>query len=223
MQADIGETMQRATLEKTYQQIISDLQNALQLLPNTEQYKSRPSRPAAYALLARTFQTMQQYDKALLYADSCLQLENTLIDFNTLDSTQSFPIARFNDEVLFNCVNVGSSIVLAGRARVDSILYNSYQDGDLRKSNFFKPGGSRGGRAFKGSYDGSPYQFGGIATDEVYLIRAEAYARTGNTTQALQDLNTLMLSRWRTGCYNPYTATSADQALQFVLSDEEKN
>ena len=64
--------------------------------------------------------------------------------------------------------------------------------------------------------------FTGIATDEVYLTRAESYARAGNKTAALADLNTLLQARMKTGTFIPVAANSAAEALTIILQERRK-
>ncbi|HEX2629037.1 MAG TPA: RagB/SusD family nutrient uptake outer membrane protein, partial [Chitinophagaceae bacterium] len=74
---------------------------------------------------------------------------------------------------------------------------------------------------FKGSYnEGSVNLFCGIATDELYLIRAECYARESNTNAAMQDLNALLAKRIKP--FVPLVAGSADEALTFILAERRK-
>ena len=65
--------------------------------------------------------------------------------------------------------------------------------------------------------------FGGIATDEVYLIRAECAARTNKISEAVDDINTLLSHRYATGTYVPYPANlTADAALSLILQERKK-
>ncbi|MEJ7692171.1 hypothetical protein [Daejeonella sp.] len=59
--------------------------------------------------------------------------------------------------------------------------------------------------------------FGGLAVDELYLIKAECYARKGSTSAALQALNTLLEKRWKKGTFQSLTAQTADEALALIL------
>jgi len=67
--------------------------------------------------------------------------------------------------------------------------------------------------------------FEGLANGEMYLVKAEAEARAGNTAKAMDDLNTLMQNRMvnTTGQpFVPLTASSAPDALQKVLTERRK-
>jgi starch-binding outer membrane protein, SusD/RagB family len=222
LDADISEPINRASLQHTYEQIIKDLKQATSLLPGTQKYTTRPTKPAAFALLARTYLSMQDYDNALLYSDSCIQLKNTLLDYNSITSTATYRFNKeSNTEILLDGVIVQNPIILPGLARVDSTLLKSYASDDLRSILFFlnRP---PSGKSFRGSYDGSGFLFGGIALDEVYLIRSECYARKGKTPEALNDLNTLLEKRWVSTTFIPYTATDANDALSKILTERRK-
>ncbi|WEK18402.1 MAG: RagB/SusD family nutrient uptake outer membrane protein [Candidatus Pedobacter colombiensis] len=213
---NLNDKLIRSTVAKTYRQIIEDLKAARNLLPVTPLYKSRPSLPAAYAMLARIYTTMEDYPNAKKYADSCLQIYNTLLDYNTLNTSASRPIPLFNNEVILNWDNGVNLIILSGL--VDPTLYSSYDDNDLRKSAFF----NSTTKIFKGSYNGSAIHFNGLAVDEVYLIRAECQARTGKTIAALEDLNTLLLKRFATGTFVPIAAVDEIDALRKILIERRK-
>jgi len=206
----------RATVGAGYRQVISDLQSAIPYLPLVPQHRMRPSRPAAYALLAQTYLSMGVFDRARLYADSCLQLQNALIDYNTLNAAAQFPISDQNQEVIWYMYGPN---ILSDFAKIDSVLYRSYATNDLRRTIFFT--GSTTTR-FKGNYTGSGFTFAGIATDEIYFIRAECAARAGDVPAALQDLNAVLQKRWKSGTFVPFTAATATDALELVLAERRK-
>lgn len=218
--ADINEPIVRASVEATYQQIIDDLNVAKTLLPLTTSFKTRPSKPAAFGLLARTYLAMEHYDKAEAAADSCLSYYNVLIDYNSLNTTANNPISRFNSEVLFQSTIGNNSIFLTSNLLVDTVLYSSYQLNDIRKQAFFRPSGSY--YSFKGSYDGGNLFFNGIAVNEIYLIKAEAAIRQGKIALGMQQLNLLLQKRWKTGTYVPFTAATQNDALSIVLTERRK-
>ena len=222
--AAVDKPVSRATVAATYEQIINDLTEAARLLPETVPFASRPNKAAAFGLLARVYLTMRDYDNAGRFADSCLKRVNTLIDFNLLSTTVNAPIARFNVETVFYNAFVGSSLTLNPRGKVDSVLYASYNDNDLRKRIFFSTNAGNS-FSFKGSYDGTTSRdapFNGIAVDEMFLIRAEAHARAGRADAAMNDLNTLMIKRWVSSRFSQFTAAGPEEALEKVLVERRK-
>jgi tetratricopeptide (TPR) repeat protein len=221
LSSDFNQQSVRSNLQETYNQIIADLRSAAALLPITPLHVMRSSKPAAFALLARTYLYIQQYEKAGLYADSCLQLAHTLLDYNTLNAGANYPIAQFNPEVIHeNKIPVPAPLSNT-RARIDTLLYNSYAANDLRKIILFKAS-ANGTHVFKGSYEGGGNLFGGVAVDEVYLMRAECFARVGKTNEAMSDLNTLLTNRFRSGTFVPVMATNAKDALSLILTERRK-
>ncbi|HVV03685.1 MAG TPA: RagB/SusD family nutrient uptake outer membrane protein, partial [Puia sp.] len=221
--ADVNKPSTRASVQATYEQILTDLQEAVGLLPDPVPTNNlnRPSKPAALALLARVCLSMRAYNLAGSYANNCLQMYNTLIGYDTVHFTKTFPIYNSNPETLYQSVMYRSSgLFVGGGLRsnliVDSNLYASYAPGDLRKNVFYRT--SNGLAYLKGSYNGSSYCFSGLATDEVYLIRAECAARGGDKAAALNDLNNLLQHRWADSvAFNPVTALNADDALDSIL------
>jgi starch-binding outer membrane protein, SusD/RagB family len=228
LSADINERVKRATIAETYERIVTDLKKAIPLLPITPLYKTRPSRPAAYALLARVYLTMQEYDSSIVYAGACLQLHDKLLDYKTLQnpaSDRALPDFPANDEVIFHSNLVNTTIYTLFNTmvyRVDTSLYSLYEQQDLRRMVFFG-NASPSGNYFKGSYSGNyRIMWGGIATDEVLLTRAECYARKGNVPDALNDLNKLLEKRWAAGTFVPYSTANADTLREKVLLERRK-
>lgn len=223
LKADPNEVSVRAGLQETYQQILSDLHTAAGYLPVVPQFKHRPSKPAAYALLSRVYLVMQDYSHALLYADSCLKMYDSLLDYNTLNASATYPIPGLNKEVLFQASLPNE--LFSTKVIVDSNLYKSYNVNDLRQKMFFKTN-PNGGMMFVGTYTGNVASalnfFGGLATDEVYLTRAECLARTGNISAAMNDLNALMIKRFKTGTFIPFTAANTSEALNLILQERRK-
>lgn len=220
---NVDEKLHRSTLEQTYTQILIDLLEAKTLLPDTiSSIRIRPNKPAAFALLARVYLSMRQYDKAGTYADSSLQLYKALIDYNTRDANSTRPFDKLNVETMYQSRFVETNILkgVSGSGLVDTNLYNSYSTNDLRRSLFFYT--TSVGKNFKGSYTGLIFGFTGLATDETYLIRAECKARAGNVNGAMEDLNTLMLQRWKTGSFIPFKAATWQNALNTILIERRK-
>ncbi len=222
--ADFNKTSIRSSVAETYQLIVQDLAASINGLPVTDVTPMRPTKPAAYGLLARTYLAMRKYDLAGKYADSCLQLKNSLLDYNSLVPTATYPLPAFNTgniEILLECRSLNPPLLDYSMSKTDSLLYASYATNDLRKSLFFL-NNNNGTYGFKGSYEGSGSQFTGIAVDEVWLMRAECQARTGNIPAAMSDLNSLMVKRWKNGSFIPITAANATEALDKILMERRK-
>lgn len=225
--SDISTKVVRAALGATYEQIIEDLKQALSLLPVetpiNNVYKMRPTKVAANAMLARVYLSMNAFDSAYKYANKTLQLYDKLMDYNSLIVEDMNPIPQFNNEViLYNMLSVYLVSHPDIGLNVDTTLLASYSFSDLRKSVFFMPYGD-GRNFFKGSYWGFYYgYFSGLATDEIYLIRAECNARKGNTFEAMNDLNVLLKKRWETGKFEPLNATDSDDALVQIIQERRK-
>ncbi len=209
----------RATVADSYKQVIADLSEAVSLLKMTPTYKTDGSIPGAQGILARCYLQMGDYNQAYNFANAALGNYSTLIDFNTLKTTAGNPFVRFNNETVF--YNVSSPATIYSSGFIDPALYASYSSNDLRKSLFFKSKGD-GTYIFKGNYTASTVSFSGIATDELYLIRAECSARKGNTVDALNDLNKLMVTRYKAGTFVPFSAATADEALVLILTERRK-
>lgn len=213
----------RSSVQQTFQQIVDDAKKAAIDLPVTPLHLLRPSRPAAYALIARAYLAMGSYDSCLKYSIAALQLKNDLKDFNTLNASASYPMSpRFsNPEIIYDTYMNSGSILSNSRAKIDSVLYGSYAANDLRKTVFFK-NNNNGTFGFKGSYAGSSVLFDGLAVDELYLMQAECLAREQDPASAMTVLNTLLSNRYKTNTFVPLSAIDAADALNIILTERRK-
>jgi hypothetical protein len=227
-ETSIHTPVRRLPLQEVYACIIEDLHRAARLLPPLPQmlYPNRPSAVAAYALLSRVYLGMRQYEKAAAFADSCLLRYDTLIDFNTLDTTAKQPFPAGNPEVLYQSEMLNNYYLLGigmqiGLSQIDSVLYRSYAPDDLRRVLFYKTNEQEQPQ-LKSSYSGNNFPFTGIALDELYLIRAECYARANNTAAAMEWLNKLLIKRYRQNYFVPMEAHDPEEALQLILAERSK-
>jgi len=224
---EIDEKTTRATLKETYDQIINDLKKAIRLLPDSLPYlnRNRPSKPAAYAALARICLGMRSYANANLYADSCLKYYSKIIDYNSINQSSFLPFTPLNNETIYQARLLTASRVVHGVKSpgciIDSTLYRSYEPNDLRKPIYFIINADNLPN-IKGGYTGSILTFGGLAVDEVMLIRAECLAREKNTEAAMSLLNTLLENRFVKDTYVPRQAGSSEEALQLILEERKR-
>ncbi|MCH7410691.1 RagB/SusD family nutrient uptake outer membrane protein [Belliella sp. DSM 111904] len=229
LDADINNWEKRASLQETYDQIASDIKAAAELLPDKPVFPNRPSKQAAYALLARMFLASEEYVQAELYADLSLQINSELIDYSYLASASTMPVPQYvypipfdNPEVIYFQQLANDSFHSSELVFVDSTLYNSYHERDLRKQLFFYENFSLGGANFQGSYTGTFMKFSGLAINELYLISAESKARLNKIPEAMSMLNSLLVTRYETSDYMEYMTNSQEEALQIILIERRK-
>ncbi len=222
--SDVSNPSKRSSLQETYDQIIADLNTAKDLLPESPEYRTRPSKQSVYALLARCYLSMEKYDQAELNASFCLNSYDTLLNYSTLGTYGELnPFLGYNSEIIFYSSGAAYNATSFYNFEIDRNLYDSYADNDLRKKAFFNINASNSSVNYKGTYSGQGfnYCFSGLATDEIYLIRAECYARAGRLIDAMVDLNKLLKTRW-VGDYTDVSADDANDALQKVLKERKK-
>lgn len=212
----------RSDLETCYQQVINDLKRAIPMLPLTVEHNSRPSRAAGYGMMARVYLSMGKYSQSLAYSDSAIQFHPALLDFNTLNKAteNANPFTLENEELIINSFMASYGAYSATGGYVDTVLYDLYSTDDLRKTMYFGANGT--GYTITGRFSGVYYPLSGLATGEMYLIRAESKVRTSDIAGGMDDLNTLLEKRWRTGTLNPYTAGTETAALNIILEERRK-
>lgn len=204
LEADINAKLSKSTVAVIYAQILSDINMAIPNLKDTEKYPFRPSKLNAYALLARTYMFMQNYDEMLIATREALKIKSTLIDYNTLSPTwlndmevtgwdsklgQNFlspdillyKTSEFKyyqlSEGLLSCFNKEQD--LRYRYFTSNLNINTFQTGTDIRSTFL--------------YDCSL----SLTMGELYMMAAEAEVRSdnGSTVEALNILNTLRKNR----------------------------
>lgn len=224
--SDFNVPSKRASVDDCYKRILNDLKSAIPNLPKTVQYSTRPNKAAVYGYLSRTYLSMRLYDSALIYANKCLLFNSALMNFNDpndIDRSNIYPFHDFNKEIIHNNYDgfFAISSIMNKHGSVDTTLYKSYQPNDLRKSVYFTvPEGEIS--HFYGSYKGVTGLFTGIATDEMYLVKAECEARNDQIETAMSDLNKLLITRWKSGTFIPFTASSKSEALKLILRERRK-
>ena len=226
---DLYSSLARSSVAEVYQQILSDLNAALENnIQETPSYNILPSKTAVYALLARTYLYMGDYENALENATLALQLQSDLIDLNTFTKIGNQPKAIANPEIILGKKISGNSYMFAP---LDSDLVNSYSEQDLR-SKYYIAAASSIYKSYSGKTYVVPYYDGnyskmeiGPSVPEMYLIAAECYARLSNTTEALNALNTLRAARFQSNSEFKLTTadiTSDTSLLDLVLEERRK-
>ena len=222
-----------------YQQVESDLKTAISLLATSATAeRRRANKAAAQALLARLYLYWEKYPEAIQAATDALATTSaTLVTgsqyqaaFNTIP----------NPESLFELNYVQATESLGSNESLHSLttnlttgnwgdvvptteLLNLYEATDVRRSSMFYSA-TKSGEAvfFSRKYVASQGPFTSnvpiIRYSEVLLIRAEAYAASGNATQSLVDLNRI---RTRSGA-TAIASTVTGSALIDVIMTERR-
>lgn len=225
LQTNFTANLKRVPVAGVYNQIVSDLLTALPNLAATPDVVTNPSQSAVYAMLARVYLNQRAFTKAGLYADSALQLKNTLVDLNAYAAAPTTYPGKMNDpENIFSKTVNGYLSTLP----LSNDLINLFdQANDLRYTLFTKAGADIPVSNFtnRGYYKHRLVNQGiyvGPKVPEMMLIKAECEARAGNTASAVSILNALRKKRLTTTGYTDLTATDAQQALQLAITERRK-
>lgn len=261
-----GDYFTRNTVGEVYTRIEQDLLEGNRLLTENDYKRDyfRVGHLAAKAILSRVYLYMENWDKALAYADSVLQVKADLLDLNTLAWKGISDLRNRNVGSVYTVTNPDE--IIWGRelndgfvneawyiknpfsvsdnlwGMYDKSLYNEYLSGkteDIRGILYFSWGQDMGALLtggemnfrdgiMKGLADYGGYQ--GIRTAELYLNRAEVYARkylvNGDETcreAALVDLNELRRHRYNNAfTYNELDITGGQELLDFCLAERRK-
>jgi len=234
---NINQSLARTPIDEIYNQIQKDLEEALIYLPedyvHSEGEPIRPTKYAAYTLLARLALWKEDYPNAINYASEVIDSDKySLIDlddvFKATSAESIWQLAPGNPNIganegyhyiLENNPNSNSfsslaltedflSIWEADDARYDNWI-NVYTEGT---DNYYYPFKYK----IKSGGDSEEYSMV-IRFAELYLIRAEAYAKSGNVQVALNDLNKI---RNRAGLQDWTTADVPD--IEQAVLDERR-
>lgn len=229
----------RGTVQQGFDFIIKDLNEAIAGLPLSAPDPYQMSKAAGYGVLARTYLCMNDYAKAGAAADKALALNSKLTDYNTEYANYnsggiSFIYPKDNSQ-MSNMLTFAENIFVQHYSYTRGMAYQYvtsateklFGQEDLRRMYFAPtsiylsdPSEWDGGYYYMG-YKSFNYNIA-ISTPEMYLIRAEGNARSGNTGTAMADVNTLRKNRIRSNAYADLTAGSAADAVRIVLSERRK-
>lgn len=186
----------RATVQQVYDQVLSDLKTAVTTpdLPDKGQTVVHPGKAAGYALLAKVYLYMGNYIQSESYADSALQLNHMISDYNSgnvhpanladLSKNPEVLLARLGpDYSFFSKYRTGFFI----SASLKSLLGSNDNrfTGNFSANGSFNPNITFNGQVFNYS----------VTVPEVLLIKAECLARKNDAAGALDLVNQLRQKR----------------------------
>ncbi|MEG0797057.1 MAG: RagB/SusD family nutrient uptake outer membrane protein [Odoribacter sp.] len=225
-----GVSLVRSTVKEVYDFIETELKEAMKDLPDTAPNKFRFTKTVATSILARTYLMMMKYEDARIYADLALSENNYLYDYNTLELYyDEYYDGYYVDQVLaedndenylvryYQYTNWGSGVGMSKE------FYDLFpHDGSDQRENL-----ELTVKDLDQTMDSIYYNKATIITiaptvPEMYLIRAEGYARKGDAVsleKAMADINHLRLSRIVPDKYQEMMATTQDQVMEIVLKE----
>lgn len=218
----------RTGIDSVYDQIISDLSHASQLLPASYYTgeKVRASRWAAVALLARVQLQRGNWEDAIVLSSQVINsgAYTPLISPDSVFLRNSHPailqIWRSEGYTLLGQTFLPSEGSFSFYPFTDDFM-QSFETGDKRRESWTKPftyGGATYYNCYKyrnrtAAIPGKEEYLMVLRIEEQYLIRAEAFAHLNNNRNALADLNIL---RTRAGLPVISDTTIRDSCLPLV-------
>ena len=225
--AEVGATYTQPSVQEIYDFIVQDISEALPALPERALNVLYADKATAYALAARVYLQMGNYQEALASAGEALKRNDRLFDW----------VAFYNDNAaVLSVPDVYQSITSPmGFDYEENYIFchgnNSYSGNDLQmredRGNRFEQGDAHfmsrwkirtmAGSTYYNPNMGGYFNRGGLTTTEVYLIHAECLARTGNVAGAMDVLNKVRQKRILPEYYQPLAASSADVAIDMII------
>lgn len=228
LSADVGAPHKQGSIEELYQFMISELETSLPDLPTTGLTVLHPGQGAAYALLARIYLQMGNYPLALQQAEKALSINNKLFNWlNYYEQNKSLieppldytlketPVDHsYVENYYFRHGNDASSYRTTEYAiRVDRA--SGFEDGDAKFLSRWKLR-TEGPDTYYTSTMTGYHNLQGLTTVEVYLIKAEALARSGKVDEALKALNEVRKTRILADKYTDLQTSDAVQAIKWI-------
>lgn len=228
----INKQLYRTDVLDVYSLAKADVEQAIALLP--ENYidfnRTRPNRFVAQAVLARICLYEGSWDEASNAASAVLN--QTAVYGEANDLSQIFlnnsPTTIWQLSPTNNSSNTYEGVVFIFTSgppplsAISSSLLDAFEPNDLRKSEWLKSvtnGTTTWYHPYKykqGENATTSMEFSILfRTAEMYLIRAEARARSGNLTSAKEDLNIIRHSAGLNGT----TANTKEALLQSILQE----
>lgn len=210
-----------SSVSEVYAQSISDLEEALQLIPENyvRSAKYKINRQVVLGLLSRASLYARQWQKAADYSRTLLAENSYLMDeeewksgFNSINNGEwiwGHPQSSDQNGAsqLLNYLDTTDESASYFSMMVDPYLYELYDESDYRRDQIYWspfPGVSGDDatvlwmRNEKFRYADANAKYGDgvlMRVGEIYLINAEANARLGKQAAAVQSLNTLRSAR----------------------------
>ena len=213
--ADIDAPYTQVSIQDMYDFIIQDTKEAIEMgIPAQSMTAIHPNLGAAYALLARVYLQMQNYDEALRYANLALEQNNQLFDWNVFyeDHQAAIDDPDNYDKIVtpMQYDYVENYYLRYGvQSNFDSYEYNI----PVERAERFEEGDARFLSRWKLKVDNNDTYYKALE------IKAECQARLaeGNDySEAMNTLNAVRITRIRPEVYRPAVASTLEEALSQI-------
>ena len=235
---DIQTAQPKSTVEEVYQQILKDINEAIDLdgLPEVAVNKMRFNKPAAYAVKALTLLSMQKYDEAEEAAKQAIALNGTVNNYNTsyLGSTQGYMTGGIYPVINRGKKGTDEDYFLNGildffNGYTPATMAN-FEEGHAYKEkmsnmnmiyDYLMDAGQNmlGETGFNMTYDlNSLWNDGGLRSTQMYLAIAECETHKGNYDTAMEYLDKVRINRIGPAKYQPLkgTVSTKEEAIKHV-------
>ncbi|MBL4561069.1 MAG: RagB/SusD family nutrient uptake outer membrane protein [Labilibaculum sp.] len=230
--AEMGAPSEQISIAKMYEFILTDLTEGIFNLPVESTTLLHPNLGCGYAMLARVYLQMGDYDNALLYAQKALDQNNQLFNWKEYYAENKDQIEKEDD-----WSTSYPSITLTNPEnyifRYGSSTYSSNSSLSLARAAQFEVGDARFASKWKVKYQApdsiyygirsDKFNAGGITTPEMYYIKAECVARKGGQTnldEAMLTLNTVRETRIFDANYADLTASTVEEAIASIRKEK---
>lgn len=235
---DIQTVQPKSTVEEVYQQILNDINEAIDLdgLPEVAVNKMRFCKSAAYAVKALTLLSMQKYDEAEEAAKQAIALNGNINNYNTsyLGSTQGYMTGGIYPVINRGKKGTDEDYFLNGildffKGYTPETMSN-FEDGHAYKEKMSNMNmmydylidasqNMLGETGFNMTYDlNSLWNDGGLRSTQMYLTIAECETHKGNYDTAMEYLDKVRVNRIDPAKYQPLkgTVSTKEEAIKHV-------
>lgn len=235
--ANIDAPSQQVSLQELYDFVLEDLRIALETgLPEQSATIIHPNRAAAHALLARIYLQMANYAEALKYANLALEHNDDLFDWRayyhnhqaTIDNPTDYtriptPMGYTYVENYYFHHGGGNPNYSKQELSIPVERAARFEEGDLRFRSRWKLRTVNQDTYYESITSGY-FNWGGLTTAEMYLVKAECLARqsTGTDfTAAMAALDAVRVTRISAENYRPSQAATLAEAIGQIRRTKE--
>ena len=220
---DLEQKFVPATIGKTYEQILADVEeaeNLMQVAQQGELVKYRFSKRSLLALKARIYTYRAEWEKALAATEAALAINADLEDLNSADAL--LPTDFKSKEMILSLEKSALPTVINSSFASDGLLASYDRTNDKRFARYFQ---KKGGDYV--SLKGGNNQFNvSFRNADLYLMKAEAQAHLNKLDEAKATLAILLQKRLTAGYYATQVAAvaslNADAFISYLFKERKR-